>query len=108
MVAATWLTILVLPGLDYDGNWVTIVIVAVIIAVANATAIPLLKAIALPFRVMTLGLVTLAINVAVIAGLIVLAQNADIGITSDSLGTTLLAALMLTVSSSVVSLLVRN
>ena len=108
MVVATWLTIVVLPGLDYDGNWVTLVIVAALIAVANATAIPLLKAVALPFRVMTLGLVTLAINVAVIAALIVLAQNADIGITSDGLGTTLLAALMLTVLSSVVSFLVRD
>ena len=108
MVGATWLTFFILPGLDYDGNWVTIVVVALLIALANAFVIPLLKAIALPLRILTLGLVTLAINVAVITAAIVVAQNIDLGIDSDGLGTTILAALMLTVLSSVISWLVRD
>ncbi len=108
MVGATWLTFFILPGLDDDGSWVTIAIVGLLIAAANAVVIPLLKAIALPLRIVTLGLATLAINVAVITGVIVVAQNVELGISSDGLGTTILAGLMLTVLSSVISWVVRD
>ncbi len=30
MVAAVWLTFTVIPGLSYDGNWVTLVVVALL------------------------------------------------------------------------------
>jgi putative membrane protein len=103
MVAAVWLTFTIVPGLSYDGNWLTLVVVALLIALANALVVPLLKLISLPIRVVTLGLFTLAINVLVLVGVIVLAQNIEVGIASEGFGSSLLGALLLTVLSSVIS-----
>lgn len=108
MVGVVWVTFALLPGLEYDGEWWTLVIIALLLALANTIVIPLLKLISLPIRIVTLGLFTLAINVLVIVGVIILAANSDIGVTSDGFGTNLLAALLLTVLSSAVSFFVRD
>jgi putative membrane protein len=108
MVAAVWLTFTVVAGLSYDGNWVTLVVVALLIALANALVIPLIKLVSLPIRMMTLGLFTLAINVLVLAGVIALAQNIEVGVQSDGFGSSLLGALLITVLSSVISWFVRD
>ena len=70
--------------------------------------IPVLKLFALPLRILTLGLATLAINLVVLFGVIALAQNLDLGVTSDGFWSTLLGALVLTVLSSIISALVRD
>jgi putative membrane protein len=108
MLVAVWLTFTFVPGLDYDGSWFSLLVLAVLLGVANAFIIPLLKLISLPVRVVTLGLVTLAINVLVIVGVIALAESIDLGISSDGFWTNVLAALVLTVLSSIVSFLVKD
>jgi len=108
MVAAVWLTFTVIPGLSYDGNWVTLVVVALLIALANALVIPLIKLISLPIRFLTLGLFTLAINVLVLAGVIALAQNIEVGVASEGFGSSLLGALLITVLSWVISWFVKD
>jgi len=108
MVGAVWVTFTIVPGLSYDGNWVTLVVVALLIALANALVIPFLKVISLPIRFVTLGLFTLAINILVLIGVIALAQAIEVGISSDGFGASLLGALLLTVLSSVISWFVKD
>jgi putative membrane protein len=108
MVVAVWLTFRIVPGLGFDGEAWVLVVLALLVGLANAIVIPILKVFALPLRVMTLGLATLAINVAVMFALIILAGSLDVGITSDGALANILGALVLTVLSSVISFLVRD
>ncbi len=108
MVVAVWLTFRIVPGLSFDGDAWVIVVIAVLVGLANAIVIPILKVFALPLRVMTLGLVTLVINVAVMFALIIIAGSMEVGITSDGALANVLGALVLTVLSSVISFLVRD
>ena len=108
MVGALWATIAIVPGLSFEGAWGTLVLLAVLVALANAVVIPILKALALPLRIVTLGLATLAINIGVLVILLLAAESMDLGISSDGLPSSLLGALVLTVLSSVISFLVKD
>jgi putative membrane protein len=108
MVLAVWVTFAVISGLSFDGDWLALVIVALIVGLANATIIPLLKLISLPVRILTLGLFTLVINIGVIFAVIVVADNLDLGVSSTGFVPTLLGALLLTVFSSIISMLAKD
>ncbi|MGI9585706.1 MAG: phage holin family protein [Acidimicrobiia bacterium] len=108
MVLAVWVTFAVVDGLSFDGDWLGLVIVALIIGVANAVVIPLLKLISLPVRIVTLGLFTLVINIAVLLGVIVLADILDLGVSSTGFVPTLIGALLLTVFSSIISMIAKD
>lgn len=108
MMGAAWVTFRVVPGLRFDGDGWALLFVALLIGVANGIVIPILKLFALPLRIVTLGLATLAINLVVLFGVIALAENLDLGVTSDGFWSTLLGALILTVLSSIISALVSD
>ncbi len=108
MMAAVWLTVQIVPGLEFTGDFWALLLVALLLGVANGIVIPILKLFALPVRILTLGLATLVINVAVIIGLIALAENLDLGISSDGLLASTLGALALTVLSSIISFLTND
>ena len=50
------------PGASVDG-YLTAIVVAVVLAIVNSTIGPLLKILTLPLNILTLGLVSLIINV---------------------------------------------
>ena len=103
-----WLTFAVIDGLTFGGDWFGFLIVVGLLAVANAIVLPILKLLALPVRMMTLGLATLAINVAVIVAIIWLAGEIDPDVTSAAWGPTILGAFMITILSSIVSTLIKD
>lgn len=103
-----WITFRVVDGLTYDGEWLGIVLVVTLLAVANALVKPILKILALPIRMMTLGLATLAINVLVVFGAIWIAELADQGISSTGWQATVLGALMISVLTAIVASVIRN
>jgi putative membrane protein len=51
-----------IPGATVDG-YLTAIIVAVVLAIVNATIVPILQVLTLPLNILTLGLVSLIINV---------------------------------------------
>ena len=51
-----------IPGVTVDG-YMTAIIVAVVLAIVNSTIGPLLKLLTLPLNILTLGLMSLVINV---------------------------------------------
>ena len=103
MMAALWITFAVVSGLTFDGDWVALLMISLIIALLNATVVPIVKVIALPARILTLGLFTLVINVAAMALVIWISEETDLGVASTGWGATILGALLLTVLSSLVS-----
>ena len=99
--AAAWLTVWLVPGLSFDGEWWWWLIFGLAIGVINSTIKPIAKLLTIPIRVMTLGLFTLVINVGLMALAIWITRDADVGLSSESLAATLGGALVLTIVASV-------
>ena len=88
----------ILPGFHAD-SFGAALLLAVLLALANALIWPLLIRVALPFTVMTLGLGALALNALV---LLAIAQI-DHGVHVDDFGTALAVTLLMTAITSAVS-----
>ncbi len=103
MAGAVWLTFFLVKGLTWDNDWVTLLLIALIIGVVNAFIKPVANLLTLPLRVVTLGLFSLVVNIALMAGVLWLADEMDWGIASTGWQSTLLGALILAVASSIIT-----
>ncbi len=103
--AAAWLTVWLVPGLHYSGEWWRWLLFGAVIGLINAIIKPVAKFLTIPIRILTLGLFTLVINVGLMTLAIWIANDADVGLTSDSLWAALLGGLVLTVVGSLLNLL---
>jgi len=99
--AAAWLTVWLVPGLSFEGEWWWWLVFGLSIGAINSVIRPIAKLLTIPLRVMTLGLFTLVINVGLMALAIWIARDADVGLSSESLAATLGGALVLTIVASV-------
>jgi uncharacterized membrane protein YvlD (DUF360 family) len=88
----------VLPGFHAD-SFGAALILAVLLALANALLWPLLIRVALPFTVMTLGLGALALNALVLLGI----AQVDYGVHVDDFATALAVTLLMTAITSAAS-----
>src|SRR4030067_1296426 len=59
---AVYLAVLFVPGINYQGGWLGIVWLALILGLLNAFLRPLLQLLTCPLILLTLGLFTLLIN----------------------------------------------
>ena len=59
---ALWLTAAVYPDITFSGNWLDLLVVAIVFGLVNALIRPLVKLLTLPITLVTLGLFTLVIN----------------------------------------------
>ncbi len=98
---AAWLTVWLVPGLAFEGEWWWFAVFGLVIGLVNASIKPIAKFFTLPLRILTLGLFTLVVNITLMAALIWICDRADVGLTSDSLLATLLGGLALTVIGSI-------
>ena len=60
--AALWVAIQLVAGIDYRGSGWSLLLVALIFGVLNASVRPLLKLLSLPILILTLGLFIFVIN----------------------------------------------
>ena len=60
--AALWVAVHIVPGIGYQGHWSLLLAVALIFGVLNTVVRPVLKLLALPLLILTLGLFTFVIN----------------------------------------------
>jgi putative membrane protein len=98
---AAWVTIWVVPGLSFDGEWWWFVVFGLVVGLVNAYIKPIAKLLTLPVRIVTLGLFTLVVNVVLMGALIWLGEAADTGLSSDSIWAILLGGFVLTVIASI-------
>lgn len=104
LAAAAWL----LDGITVDGadntdKAITLLIVAAIFGVVNAIVAPVVKLLSLPFIILTLGLLLLVINAAMLLLTSRIAEALDVGFRVDGFGSALLGALVVTVVSWILS-----
>ena len=100
---AAWLTVWLVPGLTFDGEWWWFLVFGLAIGLVNAYIKPIAKLLTLPLRIVTLGLFTLVVNVALMGALIWIGEAADTGLKSDSVWAIVLGGLVLTVIASVLN-----
>ena len=103
LAAAIWLTAWLLPDVTVDGGFFTYLWIALLFAVVNAILGPILLLLALPITAITLGLFALVVNAALVG--ITAALSSDCSI--DGFFTAVLAALLISVCSWAMNLLVR-
>lgn len=103
-----WLTFTYVDGLSFGDDWVGLVLVVVMLAFANAFVRPILKLLALPARIATLGLFTLVINIAIVFAVLWLAEKFDLGLSSDGWQPALIGAVVISILTSIVSTIVKD
>jgi putative membrane protein len=90
------------PGVHVSG-WLGAVVSAIILGVVNAILRPILLLLTLPAVILTLGLFTLVINAITFE----LVAHLGLGLTVDSFGAALIGALVLSIVSFLLSMLVK-
>lgn len=112
-VAALYLVVkLPVPGIAFAGEWWALVVIAVIFGLANALVRPLLMGASCLINVLTLGLFTFVINAlmllltAWISGQI--GKSMGFSFTIDGFLPALLGAVVITVFSAVLSLVIHE
>ena len=104
--AALWLAARYVNGIDYTGTLADLFMVALVFGVVNTIIKPVLKLLALPVRILTLGLFTLVIN----AGMLWLTARlaGDWGFHVSGFRAAFLGALLISVVSAVLGMLVPD
>jgi putative membrane protein len=94
--AALWVAVQVLPGnllsFDYGSDWWKLLAVALIFALVNSYIRPIVKALAFPISILTLGLVSFIINAALLLLVAALSDQFKLGFKVGDFPPTLLAA----------------
>lgn len=104
LYAAVW----VVPGIDYLGDWMGILWLALIIGLLNALVRPLLKFLTCPLIILTLGLFTLVINTGLLLLTRTIGQYFGFGLFVDGFWSALLGSLVMSVVSIVMSVIFRD
>jgi putative membrane protein len=60
--AALWAAVMLVPGIDYTGPWLNLLLVALVFGLVNALVRPILVYLSCPIIVLTLGLFMLVLN----------------------------------------------
>ncbi len=94
---AVWLAVAIVGGLQFDGNWVALIAIAIVLAVVNAVVKPLILVLSLPAIFVTLGFFLLFVNAAMLGITIWISGRLDLGLTSTGFGATFLGALVVSV-----------
>lgn len=105
---AVWAAVEVVDGLSFEGGFVALILVALILAAVNAVVKPVVKLFSLPLVILTLGLFLLVVNALMFGLAIWIAGQFDLGISSTGFGATFLGALIVSVVTWVGEALVER
>jgi putative membrane protein len=96
MAAAVWVATAVVPGIDVPGGFFTYLWVSLLLGLVNAVLGPLLRLVALPLTVLTLGVFALVVNGVLLAVTAWISDNLDIGGFGDAVAGALVISVVVT------------
>ena len=96
---AVWLAVALVDGLEFEGDWVALVVIAAVLAVLNAVVKPVAKLLSLPFIVLTLGLFLLVVNAVLLQVVVAISRATELGLDSRGFGATFVGALVISLAS---------
>lgn len=105
---AIWAAVQLVPGLNYVGTTTSLLIVAFVFGLVNALVRPLLLLLTCPFIILTLGLFVLVVNTIMLSLTVWLSGIWDLGLTSTGFWATFLGAVVISLVSSVINLLIKD
>lgn len=111
---AIWLATQLLSGLEVVGGDSTtsrvlvFLVLALVFGIVNAVVKPIVKVLAFPVYVLTLGLFTIIVNALMLMLTGWLSEQTEYGLRIDSFGTAVLGALIISVVSFLLSLVLRS
>jgi putative membrane protein len=105
---ALWVATRVVPGVGFTGGWLPFLGVALVFGVVNAVIRPITKLLALPLIILTLGLFSLVINGLMLWLTSALSSALDLGFHVDGFWPAFFGALVVSLVSLILSLLVRE
>lgn len=94
---AVWLAVGIVTGLQFEGEWTALLVIALVLALVNAVVKPILKFVSFPLVILTLGVFLLIVNAISLAIVIWIAGALDIEFTSTGFGATFLGALVISI-----------
>ncbi len=104
LYAAAW----VVSGIDFEGDWMGLVWLALIITLLNILLRPLLKLLTLPLIILTLGLFTIVINTLVLMLTSSIGDAFGLGLTVDGFWPALLGSLVISIVSMIMGAIFRD
>ena len=104
-IIAILVAVSIVPGIDLDGPWWGLAVVALLFGLANTAVRPLLTLLALPFVILTLGFFMLVINALMLYLTSWLAQGFNVFFTVRSFGAAVLGSIVISVISTGLRLL---
>lgn len=105
---AMYMAVLIVPGIEYRGDWLGVLWLALIAGLLNASIRPILKFLTCPLIIMTLGLFTLVINTFMFWLTSSIGQAFGIGITLDGFWAAFWGGLVISIVSVILSLALRD
>jgi len=105
---ALYIAVLIVPGIEFRGDWTGVLWLALISGLLNALVRPLLKFLTCPLIILTLGLFTILINTGLLLLTSKIGQALGIGLTVDGFWPALLGSLVISVVSVILSLFLRD
>lgn len=106
---ALWVAVELVPGLTYTSeSYVSLLVIALIFGLVNALVRPILVLLTCPLIVLTLGLFILIVNGVLLSITVWLSGVFDLGLSSEGFISTLLGALIISVVSGVINLLIKE
>lgn len=106
--AALYAAVWIVPGIDFNGEWVGVLWLALIFGLLNALVRPILKFLTCPLIILTLGLFTFVINTALLMLTSRIGQSLGIGLTVDDFWSALLGSIVISVASVVMGFIFRD
>jgi putative membrane protein len=106
--AALYAAAMVVPGVDFKGDWMGLVWLALIINLLNLLLRPLLKLLTLPLIILTLGLFTIVINTIVLLLTSSIGNIFGLGLTVSGFWPALLGSLVISIVSMIMSAIFRD
>ena len=105
---ALYVAVLIVPGINFNGEWIGVVWLGLIIGLLNALVRPLLKFLTCPLIILTLGLFTIVVNTVILLLANSIGQAFDLGLTIDGFWPALLGSLVISIVSVIMSLIFRD
>ncbi|HVE66323.1 MAG TPA: phage holin family protein [Thermoanaerobaculia bacterium] len=106
--AALWIATQIVPGVTHSGPWTSLLLVAIVFGLLNAIVRPLLKLLTCPLILLTLGLFTFVINALMLWLTSAISATLGLGFHVSGFVPAFLGALVITVVSVLVSLILRD
>lgn len=110
--AAIWLATVMLSGLEVIGGEdtattvIVFLVLALVFGLVNAIVKPVVKLLSLPLYILTLGLFTLVVNALMLMLTAWLSEQTDYGLRIDNFGTAVLGALIISIASFLLSVVI--